>query len=371
MRGTVAIVMLVVGLVIGGLIGRFALGPAGVDTSVATREMPPAEEAAPAAAPVRWKLASAYAHSTAVLGESVDVFLGSLDAMSGGDIELRFFEPGALVPALEVFDAVSSGSVEAGYSTPGFWAGKEPALQLFAAVPFGPAAPEYMAWYYEGGGEALLDEIYAGHNIKGLLCGLFPPEASGWFREPINGPDDLKGLKMRFFALGARVMEKLGVSTQLLAGGDIFPALELGTIDATEYASPAIDQNLGFYQVAKHYYFPGWHQQSTWVEIIINLDKWNGLSDTQRAMFETACGDMVRYSIALGEAAQVPAMEFLEKQGVVFHKWPPEMLDLFRSAWTEVVADEVAKDETFAKVWTSLKDFRTRYATWRELGYLD
>ena len=370
MRATVAIVMLIVGLVIGGLIGRFALAPARVDTSIETGGTP-GEPAPAAAAPVRWKLASAYAHSTAVLGETVDHFIDSLGAMSQGDIELRFYEPGALIPALEVFDAVSSGSVESGYSTPGFWAGKEPALQLFASVPFGPSAPEYMAWYYMGGGQAMLDELYAKHDIKPLLCGLFPPEASGWFRNEITGPDDLKGLKMRFFALGARVMEKLGVSTQLLAGGDIFPALELGTIDATEYASPAIDRNLGFYQVAKHYYFPGWHQQSTWVEIIVNLDKWNGLSESQRSMFEVACGDMVRYSIALGEAAQVPAMEFLQQQGVVFHKWSPEMLGLFRSGWDQVLAEEVAKDPTFARVWASLNDFRTRYATWRDLGYLN
>ena len=124
---------------------------------------------------------------------------------------------------------------------------------------------------YYGGGRELYDEIYARHGIKGIPCGIFPPEASGWFRTEITSLEDLKGLKMRFFALGAKVMEKVGVSTQLLAGGDIFPALELGTIDATEYASPVIDKDLGFYQIAKHYYFPGWHQQSTWLDLIINL----------------------------------------------------------------------------------------------------
>jgi TRAP-type mannitol/chloroaromatic compound transport system substrate-binding protein len=182
-----------------------------------------------------------------------------------------------------VFDAVSTGGINAGWSTPGYWAGKVPALQLFSSVPFGPPANEYMScvcylrwlWFYEG--------LYARHNIKGMLCGIIPPEASGWFREEIQGPEDLKGLKMRFFGLGAKVMEKVGVSTQLLAGGDIYPALELGTIDSTEFSMPAIDIELGFYQIAKHYYFPGWHQQSTFLELIINLEKWNALTETQHA----------------------------------------------------------------------------------------
>ncbi|HIC72572.1 MAG TPA: C4-dicarboxylate ABC transporter, partial [Alphaproteobacteria bacterium] len=162
------------------------------------------------AAPVRWKLASAYAGSAQLLGTLGHRLVQNLDQASDGNIKLKFFEPGALVPALEIFDAVASGSVEAGWATPGFWAGKVPALQLFSAVPFGPAAPEYMAWMYFGGGRELYDEIYARHNIKGIPCGIFPPEASGWFRTEITSLDDLKGLKMRFFALGAKVMEKVG-----------------------------------------------------------------------------------------------------------------------------------------------------------------
>ena len=222
---------------------------------------------------IKWKMASAYASQTPVIGTVMLRTLEKIKIVSGNSFEINYFEPGALVPALEIFDAVSSGGIDAGYATPGFWAGKVASLQLFASVPFGPASSEYMAWMYYGGGRELMDELYARHNIKSIPCILMPPEASGWFRKEIQSVEDLKGLKMRFFALGARVMEKLGVSTQLLAGGDIFPALELGTIDATEYSSPAVDESLGFYQVASHYYFPGWHQQSTWGDIIINLDK--------------------------------------------------------------------------------------------------
>ena len=266
--------VLILGLALGVIIDRLL----GASSDEIIKVSEPDDGATTIAQPVRWKLASAYAGSAQLLGTLGHRLVQNLDRASDGNIQLKFFEPGALVPALEIFDAVATGSVEAGWATPGFWAGKVPALQLFAAVPFGPAAPEYMAWMYYGGGRELYDEIYARHGIKGIPCGIFPPEASGWFRTKITNLEDLKGLKMRFFALGAKVMEKVGVSTQLLAGGDIVPALELGTIDATEYASPVIDKDLGFYQIAKHYYFPGWHQQSTWLDLIVNLKRWRELS---------------------------------------------------------------------------------------------
>jgi TRAP-type mannitol/chloroaromatic compound transport system substrate-binding protein len=212
---------------------------------------------------VNWKMGSAFPSKLVQLGSGGVNLSERLEAMSGGDIRIRFYEPHALVPPLEMFDAISAGSLDAAWSTPGYWFGKEKSLALFAAVPFGPSAGEYLGWVFNGGGHALMDEIYAKHNIKALICGVIAPEASGWFRKEINSTDDLKGLKMRFFGLGAKVMEKIGVSTQLIAGGDIYPALERGSIDATEYSMPAIDLDLGFYQIAKHYYFPGWHQQST------------------------------------------------------------------------------------------------------------
>jgi len=363
MRVVAIAIALIIGLVGGYLIGGMGAGRESERTAAPAALL----QAGPS---VTWKMASAYSSTTPVLGSLALRLADNVEKISAGTVKIKFFEPGALVPALEVFDAVSSGSVEVGWATPGFWAGKAPALQLFASVPFGPASAEYMAWMYYGGGLQLYEEMYARHNIKGLPCGLLPPEASGWFRNEINTVDDLKGLKMRFFALGARVMEKLGVSTQLLAGGDIYPALELGTIDATEYSSPAIDRELGFYQIAKHYYFPGWHQQSTFADIIINLDKWKSLSPTQQIQITTACGDQVRDSIAQGESLQVSAMAFLKDKGVIFHKWSPEFIDAYRAAWDQVVAEEVAKDADFANAWESLRSFREAYKDWRELAYL-
>ncbi|HIC77130.1 MAG TPA: TRAP transporter substrate-binding protein, partial [Candidatus Dadabacteria bacterium] len=296
-------------------------------------------------------------------------FQNQIHLVSGGNMTIKFFEPSALVPALEIFDSVSSGAVDSGWSTAGYWAGKVPALQFFSAVPFGPSSSEYLSWVYFGGGIELYDEIYAKHNIKGVLCGIIAPEASGWFREEVKSLEDLKGLKMRFFGLGAKVMEKVGVSTQLLAGGDIYPALELGTIDAAEFSMPAIDLELGFYQIAKHYYFPGWHQQSTFLEFMVNLDKWNSLSNTQKAQIETVCGDSIRQSIAEGEAIQIPALNILKSKGVQVHTWPDEFLNKFRSSWEEVAREMAAENEDFARVWKSLSDFRETYKEWKNLGY--
>lgn len=319
---------------------------------------------------LKWDMASTYPSKLTQLGSLGKVLVERLDLVSGGEIKLTYQEPGALVPAFEVFDAVSSGAVQSAWSTPGYWTGKNSALALFAAVPFGPRASEYYAWIKFGGGQDMLDEIYAPHGIKSQICGVIAPEASGWFRKEINSIEDMKGMKMRFFGLGAKVMEKIGVSTQLLPGADIYPALELGSIDATEFSMPAIDLNLGFYQVAKHYYFPGWHQQSTLFELMINLDEWNGMSDQQRATFETVCDANFAYGLAEGEAIQFSAIKELKSKGVNIHQWSPEILATFKEKWDEVVAEEVAGNKDFARVWASLSAFRADYATWKELGYL-
>lgn len=319
---------------------------------------------------VRWNMGSAFGSKLTQLGTLGVSLSEKVERSTGGNIRLKFFEPGALVPPLEMFDAISAGSLDAAWSTPGYWVGKDETFAMFSAVPFGPRAGEYLGWMYYGGGKELMDELYAEFNIKSITCGVIAPEASGWFRKEINSVEDMKGLKMRFFGLGAKVMEKMGVSTQLLAGGDIFPALERGSIDATEFSMPAIDLNLGFYQVAKHYYFPGWHQQATLFELMMNKDKYDALSDTQKAQLEMACGDNVREGLAEGEAIQGAALAELQSKGVTIHRWPPEVLDTLNNAWTEVANELAAENPNFKKVWESYSAFREQYKIWDELGYL-
>ncbi|WP_204114412.1 TRAP transporter substrate-binding protein [Shimia biformata] len=319
---------------------------------------------------VTLNMPSTFPGSLIQLGEAGVKLQNTLNLISNGDIEVKFFEPNALVPPLEIYDNVSNGSVDAGWSVPGYWGSKNSAYNLFAAVPFGPSAGEYLAWHWYAGGEDMMNEIYNRDGIHSLVCGVIAPEASGWFRKEINGPEDLKGLKMRFFGLGAKVMQKLGVDTQLLAGGDIYPALERGTIDATEFSMPAIDQNLGFYNIAKHYYFPGWHQQSTIQELLINKSKWDGMDERQQAMIKTACRANVATQLAEGEAIQGKALAEMAAQGVTIHKWSDEMLGTFSAAWDEVVAEEIAANPDFKGVWDSMTAFRAEYAAWKDLGYL-
>lgn len=317
-----------------------------------------------------WQMQSTYSGSLTQLGTLGKRIAEQITTITSGDVTVEFRDPGGVVPALEVFDAVSTGAVEAGWSTPGYWAGKVPALQLFAAVPFGPEAGEYLAWLKFGGGTQLLDELYEAHNIKSIHCAIIAPEASGWFKKEINTIKDFQGLKMRFFGLGAKVMEKMGVSTQLLAGGDIFPALELGTIDATEFSMPAIDLKLGFYQVAKYYYFPGWHQQSTLFDLMINLDLWEGLDPVTQMRIKTVCDANITYGLAEGEAIQVAALKELRSKGVQTKTWSPEILGALKTAWSEVALEQSAADPDFARVWKSLEEFRAGYKEWRDLGYL-
>ena len=314
---------------------------------------------------------TAWGQNLPILGTGSHALSESLDAMSGGDLAVKVFDPGALVGGSAYYDAVSQGSIDMGFGVSGYHVGKNPAYAFFSSVPFGPRAGEYMAWMLHGGGLEIAREMYARDNIHFMVCGVIPPETSGWFREEIKSTEDLRGLKMRFFGLGAKVMEKFGVSTQLLAGGDIYPALELGTIDATEFSMPAIDRNLGFFQIAKYNYFPGWHQQTTLIELIVNMDKWNGLSDEYKAMIETACTAQVAIHLAEGEAIQFDAMLENEANGVNIKRWSDEILAEFEAAWKEVIEEEIASSDDSQRIWTSYSDFRGKYAVWKSNGYLD
>ena len=331
--------------------------------------------AAPAVAADKLLLKTPIAFSTALpgLGSPIPRVAEQLDLMSGGTLKMKVYEPGELVPAFEILDAVSTGKINSGYTTAGYWAGKIPAAPLFSAVPFGPEAGEYMAWIYYGNGLALYQEMYdqAGYNVHVIPCAIIAPETSGWFANEINSPADLDGLKMRFFGLGGKVMQKLGVATSLLPGGEIFPALEKGAIDATEFSMPAIDARLGFHKLVKFNYFPGWHQQATLFELIINKDVWADVNDTHRAIIENACKASMTDSFAEGEAIQHAVLiDNVENNGVTIKQWSQEMLDTYRSTWDEVAAEEAANDAFFAKVLSDMNEFREGYQLWKEHAFL-
>ena len=314
----------------------------------------------------------AFASNLPALGSPIKFISEQLNRVSGGDIQMKFYEPNKLVPPFEILDAVSDGKINSGYTTSGYWYGKMKAAALFAAVPFGPEAPEYMAWLYYGNGLDLWQETYdkAGYNVKVLPCTIISPETSGWYKEKITSPDAFKGLNIRFFGLGGEVMKQMGANPSLLPGGEIFGALEKGQIDATEFSMPAIDERLGFHKIIKNNYFPGWHQQATVFELLINKDVWNGMTDQQQAIVETVCQASMTNSLAEAEAAQPPALKRqVEENGVSLEYWSDEMLNAFRAAWEEVLQEQI-KDEQFRRVWEDLAAFRADYDTWESKAFL-
>jgi TRAP-type mannitol/chloroaromatic compound transport system substrate-binding protein len=320
---------------------------------------------------VRWKLQSAFGGQLPHLGTSGIRFSKNVSRLSGGKFEIKFFEPGALVPALECFDAAAAGSVESCWTTPGYHTGKYPALAFFTTVPFGPQIGEFLAWKWFGGGNELRAEIYSKHGLIAFDNFCIGPETSGWFKGEIKSLEELKGLKMRFFGLGAKVMQKLGVSTQLLAAADIYPALERGVIDATEFSMPTIDIKLGFYQIAKNNYYPGWHQQVSCSEILINKAKFDELPDEYKAMVEMAAGESVIHTYAETEAKNFEAMnEMLKKYGVTNRRWNDDVLKAMEKIWLEVLAEESAKDALFKKVADSYLNFRGEYKKWGDAQHL-
>jgi TRAP-type mannitol/chloroaromatic compound transport system substrate-binding protein len=314
---------------------------------------------------VNWKMQSAFGSSLPHLGPPGQRFAKNIEVMTEGRFQIRFHEPGALVPTLECFDAASKGSVEACWTTPGFHAGKYAALAFFTTVPFGPQLGEFFAWKIFGNGNKLEQEIYAKHGLMSFDAYAIGPETSGWFRNEIKSLDQLKGLKMRFFGLGAKVMQKLGVQTQLLAPADIFPALERGVIDATEFSMPTMDIKQGFHQVAKFNYFPGWHQQVSVSHILMNKQQFDSLPKSYQKMIEMAAGHQVLYNYAESEAANPAAMlEMVQKYGVQIKRWKDDEIAVFERVWLEVIQEESAKDALFKRIADDYLDFRKKYKVW-------
>lgn len=374
------VVGIVIGSVVGVMVGTTIIAPR-LEQRHIGKAPAPEKLVAPAATPpvdlppagpekpvVRWRMASAYSGSLPQLGSLAKRVGQKVWEVSDGGIEIKFFDPDTLVPTSDMFGAVASAAIDAAFSSASTWGEKEPALQLFSAVPFGPDPGEYLAWLYFGGGHNLLNEIYHSHGIHSLVCGMIAPEASGWYRRTYKTPEELKGLRIRTNGLGGKVLNKLGATPLKLEDADIFMAFESAQIDAVEFSMPAIDLKLGFNQLAENYYFPGWHQPSSFFELLINKDKWDSLSRIRKSQLETVCGDNVRYGLAEGESLQYEALKELTAKGVKIHRWPAPILSALEEAWLKVAAEESAADSKFRKVWRSLSDFRRNYAVWKELA---
>jgi TRAP-type mannitol/chloroaromatic compound transport system substrate-binding protein len=319
---------------------------------------------------IRWKVQSTFNTGWPALGDPIAYLAKTMDKVTDGRIKLKVYEPGKIVPPLEITPSISRGDLPAAYNYLAYDQGRIPSAVLFSAVPFGMEPWEYAAWWFEGEGSKLAEDIYHERNVHPLLCSTIGPETAGWYRNPITKLDDLKGLKIRFSGLGGMVLNKIGASATLMAGGEIFAALEKGTLDATEYSMPAIDEILGFHKVAKYNLFPGWHQPSTSTHLLINLDKWNALSNADQALFEMGCTAATMRAITRGESLQGAQINSFKEKGVTAAKLPDDVLRELQRVSAEVMEEESAKDADFKKVWNSQQAFHAEYQVWKEMGYL-
>lgn len=299
-------------------------------------------------------------------GDNADYLGKILNSGSNGALDVTVYGAGKLVPSLQIFDAVQQGSLDAGITSPLYVAGRFPAVQLFGGVPFGPDVITHSGWIYEGGGTEIWSEIYASQGVKTIPCGLMDSEAGGWYNFEINSIDDLKGKKVRFAGLAGEAMANVGASIVLLPGGEIYPGMEKGIIDGTELSMPAIDITLGLQQVGKYYYPSGWHQPAAMNELIVNMAKWESLSDNQRSLIEESCKAVNMRSITSTMTKNADAIAEFEAAGVEIKSFPPEVLDALRASFDEVIAQQTADDPTFKRVWDSLTAYREKVAPWAD-----
>lgn len=312
-------------------------------------------------------LQSAFPFSLEVIDSSIHRFVDDIATATDGELTFTPYDAGAFSPPFEILENVGNGSLDAGWSAASYWAGQIPAAALFQSIPFGPDVPKYLAWLYGGGGLELWEDLYEPYNVVPIPCGSMVSEAGGWFTQEINGVDDLQGLSMRISGLGGEVVSQLGVSPVSLPAGETFLGLDTGRIGAAELSFPTIDTSAGFYEVAKHYYFPGWHQPGSLNELLVNADVWAGLAESQQLAVRNACSDLSIRMYAHDMQAQSAALEEFRNAGVTVERFPDEVLTALQGATENVLENAAQDNEGFAEVMQSYQDFSERYDEYRKL----
>jgi TRAP-type mannitol/chloroaromatic compound transport system substrate-binding protein len=300
-----------------------------------------------------------------VLQTGAERFAKRVEEASDGRLKIHVYAANELVPALGVFDAVSSGTVEAGSGASYYWAGKVPAAQWFASVPFGLNPQGINAWFYSGGGLKLWEEVYAPFNLIPRPQGNTGVQMGGWFRKEMNTIEDYKGLKMRIPGLGGKVIAKAGGTVVLLPGGEIFTSLERGVIDATEWVGPMHDLRMGFYKAAKYYYYPGLHEPGTCLEVMFNKQKYEALPKDLQMIIDAAAMETNLWSLSEFEAGNGAALQTLiAEHKVDLRKFPDELLDSLRKLAKETMEEEADKDAMSRKVHEAFKKFKEQVGIW-------
>ncbi len=327
--------------------------------------------AAPAVAAdsIKWRMVTSWPKNLPGPGITAQRLADRIGAMSGGRLTIKLYAAGELVPPLEVFSAVTQGTAEIAHTAPLFWGGKIPAAPLFTAGPFGLTPLEHITWINHGGGQELWDRLYAPFGIKPFMAGNTGFQMGGWYKKQLNSLDDLKGLKIRMPGLGGDVMRRLGASPVSLAPGDIFPALQSGLIDATEFLGPSSDFAMGFYKVAKNYYSPGFHEPNGTGEALVSIKALESLPEDLRAIVEAACAAENVYSLGESEWANAARLKTLvDEKGVIIRTYPQDILDAAKLATVEALQALAARDELSAETVASFLAAKNHLADWSSVS---
>ncbi len=317
---------------------------------------------------ITWRLTSSFPKSLdTIYGGAVDLAKHVSDA-TDGNFDIQVFAAGEIVPGLQAADAVGEGSVEMCHTCSYYYVGKDPTFAIGTAIPFGLNARLTNSWFYEGNGNKLLNEFYATHNLYGMISGNTGAQMGGWFRKEINTLDDLKGLKMRIAGLAGKVVEKLSVIPQQIAGGDIYPALEKGTIDAAEWVGPYDDHKLGFNKVAKYYYYPAFWEGGPVIHTFVNLEKWNGLPKAYQGVLSDACAFANTSMMAKYDMKNPLAVKQLVGEGTVLRPFSQEILEAAYTAAQSVYAEISAGNPTFKKIYDDQVAFKKEGYLWMQLA---
>ncbi len=313
---------------------------------------------------IQWRCASSYPRSLDTIYGGAEELAKIVRNMTNHKFHIKVFPAGELAPPLGVFDIVQNGGVEMAHTASYYFTGKHEALAFDTAVPFGLTSRQQNAWLYQGGGLDLIREIYKEFNIINFPGGNTGCQMGGWFKKEINSLKDLKGLKMRIPGLGGKVMSTLGVNVQVIAGGDIFPALERGAIDATEWVGPYDDEKLGFYKIAKYYYYPGWWEPSANLTFLINLKAWNELPNSYKTVLETAFSYVNLNMLAKYDVLNPQSLQRILTQNVILKKFPDDILQKAYQNTKEILEEFSSKDKIYNKVYHSWKQFQKDSNEW-------
>jgi TRAP-type mannitol/chloroaromatic compound transport system substrate-binding protein len=313
---------------------------------------------------IKWRCASAFPKSLDTIYGGAEVMAKKVAEMTGGKFQIQVFSAGEIVPGPAVADAVKDATVEMGHATSYYFVGKDPTFALDTAIPFGLNYRQMTAWMYHGGGLELIREFLATYNIYSIPCGNTGAQMGGWFRKEIKTVKDLEGLKFRVGGFAGQVLAKLGVVPQQIPGGDIYPALEKGTIDAAEFVGPYDDQKLGFNKVAKFYYYPGWWEGGPQISTYINTKKWAELPKEYQAIVEAACSHAHVDMMAKYDAKNPVALKQLVGSGTQLRPFPNEVMAACYKASQELYAETSAKNPAFKKIYDSMKKFQEEQLQW-------